>query len=201
MLASEGATGVPRLNILKFLLNDAEEWRRDALHSGRNPALEQDFFDGLVGIVSEIPLRETRIVIDMLSDLLIISGKSCDPKRISRFVRALTTSLEPDSSINSSMAHINTFARVARKAQVDGRSALFFLASHGGAVVELALAKDDEVAQRVMEDLYGWVKDAEKDWRSEKDPDEKKVVKGCVDSILGEVLVSLQPKFQCGASS
>lgn len=190
--SAEGATGIPRLNILKFLLNDAEGWRKEFLQSAREIDLEKDFFDGLVKTVNDIPLKETRIIIDMLSDLSIIAGtgRDTDPKRLDRLVRALTTSLEADSSVNTSMAHINTFAQVIKRAKVDGRSALAFLARHGGAVVELALGKKDKVAEGVLEQMYGWVKDAERGWKVDKDKDEDKVARGVVDTILDEVLVS-----------
>jgi hypothetical protein len=88
------------------------------------------------------------------------------------------------------MAHINTFAQVIKRAKVDGRSALAFLARHGGAVVELALGKKDKVAEGVLEQMYGWVKDAERGWKVDKDKDEDKVARGVVDTILDEVLVS-----------
>ena len=202
---SEDQTGIARMNILKFLSNDAADFRREVLAGGRNIAMEELFFDGLVSVLDDTTMQETRIIIDMISSISIIRGTRVDRKRLDRFVRALTTSLKADSSTGTSLPHINTFATITsgrsakgKDADIDGRSALDFLANHGGAVIDLGLAKKDEASQGIIRALDGWVEGAEKVWREEKESGDK-VARGVVESLLDEVLVRLTPPFDVKA--
>lgn len=127
----------------------------------------------------------------MLSNLFILKGRNVDKKRLDRFVRALTTSLEAESSTGKTIPHVNAFAAVSEgQKELDGRAALIFLSYHGGAVVDLALAKKDNAARGLCKHLEGRRADAEKRWAAEADKEEKQIVRQLVDGMLYEVLVS-----------
>lgn len=172
---SEEETGASRRNILGYLEGPAASARRDILESGHNLDAEKVFREGFTEVLGTTAISETRLVVGLLIPLSTISGKHATIASTSAFVRTLTNSLHPGSSTALTQPLVRLFADlIRRKPPLDPRYATLFLSAHGGAVVALAIEKEDAVAVGLVEKLRLWTTGAIAAWSaksSEEDQD------------------------------
>ena len=193
-----GEDGGSRNNILTFLTIDAESQRREILESGRNVEAEHTFSSGFYDILSNTSSGETVLVLNLLMGLSTISGKNATREAMGRFAKTLTNSIRPKESIEA-IKLWNEFEGRAEK--LDPRWTIYFLATHGAAVVQAALDKEDKIAKRILEFTNShtpsrWRRYLED--REDRDLDAKVLVPRFAQIILEAALVC--PYTQTGYS-
>jgi hypothetical protein len=137
-----------RHNILTFLSVNAKDQRKEILESGRYVEAEHTFSKGFYDILSTTSSAETIQVLGLLVGLSTISGKNATRETMGKFAKTLTNSLRPHYSIEA----IKLWNEFTGKAEnLDPRWTIYFLATHGARVVQVALEKDDKVAKGLLE--------------------------------------------------
>lgn len=169
---SEEETGASRRNILEFLEIPAASVK-EILESGNHLDAEKVFREGFIDVLTTTAIAETRLVLGLLIPLSTVSGKRATTGSSSAFIRTMTTSLHPGSSTALTGPLVRLFAEfIDRDPPVDPRYALLFFSAHGGAVVALALEKQDSRAKGLIERLKAWTGAAVKSWSDKASEEE-----------------------------
>ncbi len=173
---SEEETGASRRNILEFLETPAASARKDILESGEHLEAEKVFREGFIDVLGTTAIAETRLVLGLLVPLSTVSGKNATMASASGFARTMTSSLHPGSSTALTQPLIRLFADfVTRNPSIEPRYALLFLSAHGGAVVAMAVEKQDPAAKGLVDKLRAWTSGAIVAWSGKAAEEEQDV--------------------------
>jgi hypothetical protein len=170
---SEEQSGASRRNILNFLTDQAKQERAKSLESGDDMEAEDIFREGFYAVLKVAAPAEQTLVLSLLLPLSSISGKHATRERASTFCRHLTESIEPRSSSDITLPVIDLLGDlVKRKAPVDPRCLVSFLANHGAVVLGLAVDHASATAVDLIKRVNEWTEQAIDEWKVGKESGE-----------------------------
>lgn len=171
-------------NILNFLMKDATSQRKAILESGDNVEAEHTFSTGFYDVLPTS--KESVMILELLGTLSTIVGRNATRETIGKYAKALTKY----TTSTTAMKMWNSFTKTTNP---DPRWNIYFLASHGGAVVKAA-SEGDMTARGILE-FYNI--ESQSRWRriledrDEKDLEMKVLLPKFGQTMIEAVLVRL----------